>query len=109
MIRIRLKGSKDHIEGFLVWGHARYAPQGADIVCAGVSAVATAAVMGLARRFPGSVNYRILPQGLIYCRLDGSFPETGAAEAQAMLYAMALGLEAIRKSHRKHIDLAYRR
>jgi len=109
MIRIRIKGVKGQIESFLIWGHARYARRGADIICAGVSAVATTAVMGLAESFPGKVYYSILPQGLIYCRLSDDFPEDRKNEAQAILAAMALGLKAIRRSHWDYIDLAYRR
>jgi uncharacterized protein YsxB (DUF464 family) len=109
MIRVRIKGSPSDIEGFMIWGHAHYATQGADIVCSGVSAVATTAVIGLANRFPGAVRFRLLPQGLIYCRLADDFPDTGRSEAQAILSAVALGLEAILLSHEKYIDFAYRR
>jgi len=109
MIKIRTKGSPDHIEGFMVWGHADYAPAGDDIICAGVSAVVTAALNGLIHRFPYDVYFRLLPQGFIYCRLSGGLTEIGRIEAQAILATMVLGLEAIRQSYPNHIDLAYRR
>jgi len=109
MIRIRIKGSPEKIEGFMIWGHARFAPADKDVVCAGVSAVSTTALIGLTSLVPGSVHYRIMPQGLIYCRLTGNLPETGALEAQAILAAMALGLEAIRDCYSEYIDFAYRR
>ena len=109
MIRIRVKGRPDRIEGFLIWGHARYAPYGRDVVCAGVSAVATTALMWLVRRFPGDVRWAMLPQGLMYCRVSGGIQGDGAREAQAILEAMVLGLDEIRQKHTNSIDLAFRR
>ena len=109
MIRVRIKGSPDKIEGFMVWGHAGLAPGDGDIVCAGVSAVSTAALIGLAELVPGSARYKILPQGLMYCRLVDGIPKAGAQKAQAVLAAMALGLEAMQARYGDRIDFAYRR
>jgi len=109
MIRIRIKGDESRIEGFLIWGHAGFAPKGEDVVCAGVSAVATAALMGLLDRLPGLVRYRILSQGLIVCRLPRGLPPDPAAAAQLILKTMILGLEGIRRRHPDSIDFAYRR
>jgi len=109
MIRIRLYGGPDRIRGFIIWGHARFAPRGGDIVCAGVSAVATTALIGLHRRIPGYVRYGMLPQGLMVCRLRGTIPKAQAGEAQIILSVMALGLQSIRSSHADFIDISYRR
>ena len=107
MIRIRVKGNSDHVEGFLIWGHAGSAPRGNDVVCAAVSAVATAALIGLTKRLPGSVRYSILPQGLIFCRLTDELPGDKIGEAQAILAAMVLGLDAIRRDHSEFINFSY--
>jgi len=109
MIRIRIHGSPDRIEGFMIWGHAGFAPRDMDIVCAGVSAISTTAILGLTNLVPGSVRYGILPQGLIYCRVNGKRAGAGAREAQAVLAAAALGLQAIQDSYSAYIDFAYRR
>ena len=109
MIRIRVKGGPGKIEGFLIWGHARYAPHGRDVVCAGVSAVATTALIGLRKRIPRNVRYRIIPGGLMYCRLFGELPDEAAGDAQTILDVMVLGLKAIRKSHQEYIEITYRR
>lgn len=109
MIRVRVKGNPDRIEGFTVWGHARFARRGTDVVCAGVSAVATTALIGLTSLVPGSARYRVLPQGLIYCRLKEDLPPDKAREAQAILKTMTLGLLAIREEYKGTMDFTYRR
>ena len=109
MIHVRLYGRPDRIRGFIIWGHARFAPRGRDIVCAGVSAVATTALIGLHRRMPGSIRYGIQPQGLMICRLGEAIPKALAEEAQIILSVMALGLQSIRNSHADFIDISYRR
>ncbi|MEL7622150.1 MAG: ribosomal-processing cysteine protease Prp [Clostridiales bacterium] len=109
MIRVRIKGSSHKIEGFSVWGHAGFAAYGQDVVCAGVSAVATTALLGLTELLAEDVCYRILPQGLIYCRLAKTLSPDKARDAQVILATMVLGLEAIRRDHQGYIDFAYRR
>jgi len=48
MIRATFLESKSgELQGFIVEGHAGYAPAGEDIVCAGVSALVQTAVAGL--------------------------------------------------------------
>ena len=109
MIRIRVKGRSGRVEGFMVWGHAQYAPKDRDVVCAGVSALATAAIIGLLRRAPGHIRYRIFQEGLIYCRLCGPLPRAAARDAQAILDTMVLGFEAIWLNYGDCVDLSYRR
>ena len=111
MIRISVKGSPDKIEGFLIRGHAGFATPGRDIVCAGVSAVATAALLGLVKRYPEEVRWRILEQGLIYCRLSGRLAEDGpeARDAQVILDVMVLGLKSIQRQYPGFIYFVFRR
>ena len=109
MIRIRIGGAPDKLEGFIIWGHARTAPYGEDIVCAGVSAVATTALIGMAKLIPGGVRYGISAQGLLYCKLAGTLPEGASRDAQTILTVMLLGLRAIRRNHRQAVHIAYRR
>jgi uncharacterized protein YsxB (DUF464 family) len=107
MIRIKIKGSPDRVEGFMIRGHARYAPGGEDVVCAGVSAIATTALLGLADYVPGYFRYSLLPQGLVYCRLSPVLPADRVSDAQVILQVMVLGLMAIRDIYKGYIDIAY--
>jgi uncharacterized protein YsxB (DUF464 family) len=109
MIRVWIKGDPKKIRGFLVWGHAGFAPRGTDIVCAGVSAIATAALMGLVKRLPEGVRVGISPQGLMLCKLKEHLSEDEAGEAQVILDTMAIGLDAIRRSHKQCLQITYRR
>ncbi|MCL2166761.1 MAG: ribosomal-processing cysteine protease Prp [Clostridiales bacterium] len=109
MIRIRIKGNQENIKGFTVSGHAGYAPRGNDVVCAGVSAVATAALMGLVKRLPGHVRYRISPRGKMHCRLFGRISDEAAREAQTILDVMAQGLREIQQSYKQYVDFSFRR
>ena len=108
MIRVRLKGAPGKIEGFMIWGHSGSAPMGKDIVCAGVSAIAIAALIGLRKRCPEGIRYCVA-EGLIYCKLGQGHAGDGARDAQVILDTMFHGLESIRQSYGKYIDLALRR
>lgn len=58
-IKVIVKDGETHIS---IVGHAGYAPAGHDIVCAGVSAVSHAAILGLnaiAEEYPGFVQIQI--------------------------------------------------
>jgi len=105
MIRIRIKGAAEKIEGFMVWGHAGYAPLGEDIICAGVSAICTSAMIGLAELFPENTRYCVLPSGFMYCRLRGSMTQADERDSQLILRVMLLGLKAARESRGEYIDL----
>ena len=109
MIKIRIMGSFDRIEGFMIWGHSRFAPYGSDVVCSGVSALVIAALIGLEARCPGDARFRVLPEGFIYCRLSSRIAASEEGDAQAILTAMTLGLEAICEDYKNYIDISYRR
>ena len=109
MIRIRINGEPGEVRGFLIWGHAGEAPYGEDIVCASVSALSTAALVGLTEMVPGSAKYRLLPEGLIYCRLERDIPKEDGMKAQAIVSTMVLGLAAVWGLYGDYIDFAYRR
>ncbi|MDR1193411.1 MAG: ribosomal-processing cysteine protease Prp [Peptococcaceae bacterium] len=109
MIQVRIKGSPRRVEGFLVWGHAGWAASGQDIVCAGVSAVVTAAALGLERRLPGGFRLAMSQEGVIFCQLRRDLPRRRARDGEAILMAMARGLEEINRDYKGHIHLAYRR
>ena len=109
MIRLQLKGIPGNIKGFAIWGHARFADHGMDIVCAGVSAVVGAAIIGMIKRAPGKVQYRLLPKGYIQCRIAEDLSKSAARDVQVILDTMVYGLMSIRNSYKDRINIAYRR
>ena len=50
---------EDKISGFRVTGHSGTAPRGSDIVCAGVSSQAQAALLGIGEHLHREVEYSV--------------------------------------------------
>lgn len=102
MITVRIQRRGGGIAGFSVEGHAGWAPRGRDIVCAGVSALTQAAVLGL-EEYLGLAPEVVVREGFLRCRLG----ELGRAssEAQAILAAMELGLKAMAREYPKSIRI----
>lgn len=103
MINIRLwRLANGNISGFAVDGHAGYAPKGQDIVCAAVSTVAQATLLGLSKHMGLNPETEVEP-GHLSCRLaPGS--EANVA-AQAILGTMALALYDITAQYPERVRL----
>ena len=82
------------ISAFRVHGHSGTAPKGRDIVCAGVSALAQTALLGLGRHLHREVSYKIDPSGDLQMKLVGTPDDF----TEAILMTMRLGLEEIAKT-----------
>lgn len=85
------------IRQFELSGHAGFAEEGQDIVCAGVSALSISAVNGLDHFLPvaPSVQER---DGYLSCRLVEA-SEQDLEKAQWILQTMLLGIEQIQKAY----------
>ena len=105
MIHIRVKGTPDEIEGFIVWGHAGQASYGKDIVCAGVTAICQTTIIGMEYLAPAYVWTGIAEQGLLFCRLQRDIPEAEMMLVQLQFRIMIFGLLAICTNYGSFIDL----
>ncbi|GAB6152686.1 ribosomal-processing cysteine protease Prp [Desulfosporosinus burensis] len=85
------------IREFELSGHAGFAEEGQDIVCAGVSALSIAAVNGL-EHFLSAVPKAQEADGHLSCRLEG-ISEQDLEKAQWILQTMALGIEQIQTTY----------
>ena len=94
MIEIDIYEERDgRISAFSVHGHSGTAPKGRDIVCAGVSALAQTALLGLGRHLHREIDYHIDPSGDLHMELKDApddFTET-------ILRTMRMGIEEIEK------------
>ena len=94
MIEIEIYEEKDgRISAFSVHGHSGFAPKGRDIVCAGVSALAQTALLGLGRHLHREIDYHVEPSGDLQMELreaPDDFTET-------ILRTMRMGIEEIEK------------
>ena len=82
------------IREFELSGHAGFAEEGQDIVCAGVSALSIAAVNGLEHFLSVAPNVQAA-EGHITCRLSG-IKEQEVEQAQWIMQTMTIGIEQIR-------------
>jgi uncharacterized protein YsxB (DUF464 family) len=95
LVEVRIARAADGtISGFQVRGHAGLAPRGADVVCAGVSALVQTAALGLQQRLGVAADITA-SDGEFTCRLEPD-PRPGLAlRAQDLLETMCLGLREI--------------
>lgn len=83
--------------GFIVKGHADYATRGQDIVCAGVSAIAQTALLGLDHYNPIKVLQR---EG--YLRV---IVESDDHTSDAIIKTMLLGLHELQRQYPEYIQI----
>lgn len=101
MIKITItRDQSGNIVRFYVKGHAGIAPRGQDIVCAGVSSLTQAALLGLKVHLNRDFQWKVA-QGDVEMELAGQ-PD---ALTNAVLETMVLGLLEIAKSYPKNIRM----
>lgn len=97
-IRVSSKGGK--ITGFVCRGHAGYAEEGSDIVCAAVSALTTCCVNAL--ETVAKVTLRVkVKDGLLEVLLPG----TDSHDAQVILRSMVQGLRDVSEEYPAYVHL----
>lgn len=92
------------ITGFTVSGHAKTAPHGQDIVCAGVSALVQSAIMGIERHLGREIDLGQDSGGLTMSLTDSADSLTGA-----IFETMLLGLTEIAKLYPKSVHISEHR
>lgn len=106
MVRIVLKRDKTgHVVGYQVAGHAGFDEYGRDIVCAAVSVLAQATLIGLSRAAGIDIDYCIdREKGLLACRLpylEGQQRE----KADLLLDTMRISLESLQRRYPDNISI----
>ncbi|MBD2844607.1 ribosomal-processing cysteine protease Prp [Paenibacillus sp. IB182496] len=101
-VTIRRSGESGRVDSFAIEGHARFAPVGEDIVCAGVSAVSVGTVNAIE-----SLAGLELPAAMKGGWLSSDIPATGDAvvdeRVQLLLESMIVMLETIAGSYAEHV------
>lgn len=101
MIRIRLHCQGKDISGFEIWGHSGYSEAGSDIVCAGVSALAQTALLGLIEYMPDKVQY-VIDEGSLSVVVTQ--PDR---VSHIILHTMKLGMEQIVQQYGEYAELHF--
>jgi uncharacterized protein len=94
------RDGRGRIAGFLARGHAQYAPQDTDIVCAAVSAILQAAHLGLAEHAGAEVR-ATSRSGVL--ELTVGSPSRGLDSVRAILATAELAIAQIASQYPKHV------
>ena len=102
MVRIRIFSDQDRkITSYSVTGHSGTAERGRDIVCAGISSLAQAALLGIGEHLHREVDYKVT-SGELTMRLKGAPDEL----TEAILRTMLMGLREIEKLSPKAVRIS---
>lgn len=105
MITVTLvRDNNKAITGFAISGHAKTAPHGQDIVCAGVSALTQSSIMGIERHLGRHIDLGQDNDGLTMRLIGQPDSLTGA-----ILETMLLGLNEIAKLYPKSVRITEHR
>ena len=99
MINIAISRKKGIITGFEISGHSTYAKPGQDIVCAAVSTLSQAALMGLMQIAEVDIEHKV-GNGYIYCEITDSNDK-----ASTILDTMLLGITEIQRQYQDQIKI----
>ena len=95
MIQIDVFRTTDgKISEYRVHGHSGTEERGSDIVCAGISALAQTALLGLGEHLHRDMEYSVDPSGDLHMKLRGEPDDL----TQAILETMHLGFAEIEKA-----------
>lgn len=84
------------VTGYEIWGHAGFDEYGRDVVCAGVSAIAQAALLGLRDSLGKRVTFE---KRSGYLKVHVAREHAGKPGPRAIFRALELGLKAIAQSY----------
>lgn len=107
MTEITLFRKNGRAVGFMAQGHTGYADDGSDIVCAAISALTQAAVIGL-NEVIGLQTALEIEDGYIYCMLPKAVSEKAWHDAELILNTLALSLSSIAETNGDYIKLTDR-
>ncbi|MBQ8655260.1 MAG: ribosomal-processing cysteine protease Prp [Clostridia bacterium] len=97
------------LTGFSVRGHAGYAEEGSDIVCAGISVLTTTCVNALESVAGVKVHLRGGEDGFLEAMLPQNLDDMQMHDAQVLLSALHQGLSDLADGYPKYIQLSVRR
>jgi len=111
MITVNIEYQEERIIAFTITGHAGYADKGRDIYCAGVSAIAQTAVLGLAKHLSTRPQVQIVEgeNNLMECILPDDLSPDDQYKAQLILSTMEAGLLSMEEAYPRYLKVRVRR
>ena len=105
MIKVTIiRNNKAQIIKFSIEGHAGYSRSGRDIVCAGVSAISGAAIVGMERMLGITLDI-IVKKGNLICTIPEHISGQRRHDANIILETMVLGLKDISDNYNKFVKV----
>lgn len=99
MTEVKMLTKGQYFVGFEITGHAGYAPAGNDIVCAAISTISQATIIGINEVIGAMAS---ITEDEAYLRLEVN---ESLCEIQVLLKTMYLVLSDVAKQYEKHIKL----
>ena len=100
MIRIEMLKTEDRLCGFRCSGHAGYAEEGEDIVCAAVSALTISCVNSLEKLSKDDADVKER-DGFVSCRLK----QPASPGGELLLRSLQLGVENIAEEYPQYVKV----
>lgn len=102
------KRSDGNLIGYQAKGHTGFAPSGADIVCAGVSALTQSTLNGLKNILKAPVMFDIDDRrAFLEAQLTPEATEEQIQQAQLLLLTLQEGIQAIHRSFPKNVRIFF--
>ena len=103
------KRSDGALIGYSSCGHSGYAEAGADIVCAGISALTQSTLNGLKNVLRAPVMFEQDDDGaFIEARLTPEASEAQIRQAQILLVTLQQGLQAIQREYPRNLRIIFK-
>ncbi len=111
MITATIDYRGEDIAAFTISGHAGYAAPGQDIYCAGVSAIAQTALLGLAKHLAQTPQVNIVEgeDALLKCILPADMGIDDRYKASLILSTMEAGLLSLQEAYPQYVKVRIRR
>ena len=106
---VLFRDSLGNLTGFSVKGHAGYAEEGSDIVCAGISVLTTTCVNALESVAGIEPEVRGGEDGFLEARLPACLSNTQMHDAHVLMGALHQGLSDLADGYPMYIKLSIRR
>jgi uncharacterized protein YsxB (DUF464 family) len=107
MIKVTIKrDGQQLIQSFTITGHANFAKKGADIVCAGVSAVSFGAVNAVISLCQVTPVIEQGADGFLRCSIPSDIEESTREKIQLLLEGMVVSLETIERDYGNYITIS---
>ncbi len=104
MIEIKVHWAKDNLSGYEIKGHALYAEEGEDIVCAAISVLAQTGVFSL-DRFTSMELEKDVDKGMLCCEIPEDISQEEKNKAELIIKTVLVGMYETARAYPERIKI----